>query len=328
MEELKQELRNLVAKNRIKQVLQQLNGLPENQKGGRDMDIITVQSQFAEHNRNATIGILDPMTASREKTMIVQAILSIIDDLGEAVPAPQPVPVSEPAQPQTGNGATNVSKKKILFLASNPTNTGQLRLGEEHREVGQSLREARVRDQFELSERFAVTAKSLFTALLDENPQIVHFSGHGEMVRDQAAASGSEQGYRSLIFSLGLEEEAKEGYSGGIIVEDNQGKARMVNADTLASLFGNISGIECVILNACYSEVQAKAILEAVPYVIGMNTAVPDRTAIVFAAGFYRALGDGREIENAFNLAKNLVSLEGLPGADIPVLKVNQALLG
>lgn len=319
MEELKQELKNLIARDRVKQALRKMAELPEDQKGGMGGDVIALQQRLSKYTRESNMGILDSRDASKEKNQIVHAVLAIIEDLGTEVIAPAPLPPTPVVETTT----------KILFLAANPTNTGQLRLGQEHREVEQSLRESSVREKFELTERFAVTSKSLFTALLDENPAIVHFSGHGEMMRDDSSPenTSSEKGFRSLMAVINEDDETDmEGYTGGIVVEDNSGKAKLVKADALATLFGNISGIKCVVLNACYSESQAKAILEQIPYVIGMNTAVPDKTAIMFATGFYRALGNGRDYENAFNLAKSLIEIEGLKGADIPVIHINQSL--
>lgn len=324
MEEIKQELRTLISRDRIKQALRKMAELPENQKSDMGGDIIALQQRLSKYTRESNMGILDSRDGSKEKNQIVHAVLAIIEDLGTAgIPAAAPTPAE--SAPTPVNTTT-----KILFLAANPTNTGQLRLGQEHREVEQSLRESSVREKFELTERFAVTSKSLFTALLDETPAIVHFSGHGEMMRDDnpSEVASSEKGFRSVMMSLNEEELDMDGYTGGIVVEDNSGKARLVKADALATLFGNISGIKCVILNACYSEAQAKAILEKIPYVIGMNTAVPDNTAIMFATGFYRALGNGRDYENAFNLAKSLIEIEGLKGADIPVIHINPSLVG
>lgn len=321
MEELKQELKKLIARDRVKQALRKMAELPEDQKGGMGGDVIALQQRLSKYTRESRMNLLDSRDASKEKNQIVHAVLGIIEELGTEVIAPAPVQ----STPTPVVDATT----KILFLAANPTNTGQLRLGQEHREVEQSLRESSVREKFELTERFAVTSKSLFTALLDENPAIVHFSGHGEMMRDDSSPenTSSEKGFRSLMAVINEDDETDmEGYTGGIVVEDNSGKAKLVKADALATLFGNISGIKCVILNACYSESQAKAILEQIPYVIGMNTAVPDKTAIMFATGFYRALGNGRDYENAFNLAKSLIEIEGLKGADIPVIHINQSL--
>ncbi len=52
--------------------------------------------------------------------------------------------------------------------------------------------------------------------------------------------------------------------------------------------------IDVVLLNACHSETQAAAIsMAGVKYVIGMNRAVKDTTAIEFSAGFYRGMASG-----------------------------------
>ena len=53
-----------------------------------------------------------------------------------------------------------------------------------------------------------------------------------------------------------------------------------------------------MVLNACYSETQARAIAEHIDAVVGMTTAVGDQAAINFAAAFYQALGFGRTVKN------------------------------
>jgi hypothetical protein len=64
--------------------------------------------------------------------------------------------------------------------------------------------------------------------------------------------------------------------------------------------------VECVLLNACYSQVQAQAIHQNIDYVIGMNRAVSDtdvrrclwhRAAIKFAVRFYDAISVGRSVK-------------------------------
>jgi hypothetical protein len=68
---------------------------------------------------------------------------------------------------------------KILILTANPTNSDRLRLDEEVREIQQGLRRSRHYDQFEIIARWAVRPRDLRQALLDHEPQIVHFAGHG-----------------------------------------------------------------------------------------------------------------------------------------------------
>lgn len=159
--------------------------------------------------------------------------------------------------------------KKILILAANPKGTSPLRLDEEVREIDEGLRRASKRDEFLLEQRWAVRSRDVQRAMLDVQPQIVHFSGHGE---------GDE----------------------GLAFEDETGQTKFVDAEALAGLFELFADqVECIILNACYSEVQADAITRHINYVIGMNRAIGDKAAIAFAVGFYDALGAGRPVEFA-----------------------------
>lgn len=180
--------------------------------------------------------------------------------------------------------------KKILILSANPTNTNQLRLDEEVREIEAGLERSRSRDRFQLISKWAVRSNDLRRALLDHQPEIVHFSGHG---------AGSQ----------------------GLALENNSGQMQLVKTQTLAGLFELFDSIECVLLNACYSEAQAEAIYQHVDYVIGMNRAIGDRAAIEFAVGFYDALGADRSYEDAYKFGCLNIDLEGIPESSTPVLK-------
>jgi hypothetical protein len=159
--------------------------------------------------------------------------------------------------------------KKILILAANPKDTQKLRLDEEVREIQTALKLSKGREQFQIISEWAVRPDDVRRALLEYEPQIVHFSGHGTGER-------------------------------GLVLEDETGQVQLVSAGALARLFKLFAGkIQCVLLNACYSEVQADAIAQQIDYVMGMNQAIGDRAAIKFAVGFYDALGYGRSFEEA-----------------------------
>ena len=167
----------------------------------------------------------------------------------------------------------NTPVKKILILAANPKNTSRLRVDEEVREIDEGLRRANKRELFQLEQKLAVRWRDFYRAILDTQPQIVHFCGH---------AQGED----------------------GIALENETGNTAFVNADTLESIFKLFAqkGVECVVLNACYSKVQAEAISRHTNYVIGMNRSISDKAAINFAVAFYDALGAGQEVEFAFEL--------------------------
>lgn len=183
--------------------------------------------------------------------------------------------------------------KKILLLSANPLNTTQLRVDEEMREIKEGLRRSQQRDNFVIETGEAVRYRDIRRAILDHEPNILHFSGHG---------AGEE----------------------GLIFEDETGQPKLVKADALGRLFELFADkIECVVLNACYSEIQAKAIVEHIPYVVGMNKAIADKAAIEFAVGFYDGLGAGKSVKFAYKLGCNSIEIAGIPEHLTPQLLSN-----
>jgi hypothetical protein len=184
------------------------------------------------------------------------------------------------------------SRIKILFLAANPKNTNSLRLGEEAREIKERLRMADLRDQFIFEQEHAVRVADLQGHLLHHQPHIVHFSGRGSR-------------------------------TGKIIMENPLGRSKVVTPSALKGLFAVLEdNIRCVVLNACYSEAQAKGIVESIDCVVEMGRAIGDASAVAFAASFYQGLGYGRSIQTAFELGCSQIELSGLAGKDVPRLKV------
>lgn len=184
----------------------------------------------------------------------------------------------------------SATPQTILFLAANPKDTRPLRLDQELRDIAEGLQCAQKRTQFNLEQRWAVRPRDIQRAMLDVNPQIIHFSGHG--VGEQ-----------------------------GLLFEDELGNAKLVDGAALAGLFELFAEqIQCVVLNGCFSQVQAQAIAQHIPYVIGMNQEIGDRAAIAFAVGFYDALGAGRPIEFAYRLGCSAIRLEGVAEHLTPVL--------
>ncbi len=184
---------------------------------------------------------------------------------------------------------------KILILTANPKGTDPLSLGVEVRRIEEALQRARNRDHFKVFSKSAVRTIDLRRALLESRPQIVHFSGHG---------AGTQ----------------------GLVLENDAGKIQLVSTEALARLFGafEFGEIECVLLNACYSEVQAEAIHQYVDCVIGMHQPIGDRAAIQFAEGFYDALGSGSSYEEAYKVGCSAIDLEGISEYLTPVLKIRR----
>ena len=92
--------------------------------------------------------------------------------------------------------------------------------------------------------------------------------------------------------------------------EGNEGEEQWLRAEALSGLFQFFPGVSCVLLNACYSEAQADAIVTHIDYVIGMRQTIRDDAAIAFSKGFYRALGYDCSIEQSYGVGCNAIQLE------------------
>ena len=185
----------------------------------------------------------------------------------------------------------------ILFLSANPVQTTPLDLINECNIINQKIRSSAGRELLKLEQRHDISIKWLIEELLNYNPKILHFSGHG-----------SEKS--ALIFK-----------------NENTGEIEEVPPSALSKLFKVLGKeINLVFLNACYSENQARAIAEHVDCVIGMSTAISDIAAIEFASTFYSSLGFGRSVEDAFDLAIVQLELLSIPENATPKLIVKEDL--
>lgn len=181
-------------------------------------------------------------------------------------------------------------KIKILFIGSNPLDQHQLRLDEEVREIDRMMRQADYRDNIELVTWWAARPKDLIQAINEHRPTIIHFSGHGDD-------------------------------AGNLVFQDDAGGTRLVSADAVSATIATVAEtVELVVFNACFSELQATLVTNHIPAAIGMNDAVGDRAARVFAAQFYSSIGFGKSLATAFDQGKAALLLEAIPEGTTPQL--------
>jgi hypothetical protein len=198
--------------------------------------------------------------------------------------------ISAPPKPDRPAATAAPSHLTILFAAADPTDQVRLQLGREMAKVREQIQLAKLRDQIDFEPWPGVRPEEFVRALLDVRPQVVHFSGHGSD-------------------------------DGGLCFENDQGHAHLVSPDALRDLFREFADhVQCVVLNACFSRIQACAIAEHIPYVVGMSQAIGDRAAMAFSTGFYQALGAGREIPQAYRLGCTHIRMQDVPGHLTPVL--------
>ncbi len=220
-----------------------------------------------------------------------------------------------PSVSPIGTTATTPNVSSILFLASNPTNTGRLRLEREYKLVREELE--RSAQKYPLAYEPGVSDNDLSRWLLRYKPTMVHFSGHGNVV----AEGDAERGARLVE----QEDVSQDALPSGIILENEQGKARLIPPEMLSRLFGMTSVkrvLKLVLLNACWGEGQAEALVKqaGIPIAIGMNHPIGDEAAIRFAQGFYRGLGDGLSVGECFDLGQIQMGLIGTRYTNVPVM--------
>ncbi len=196
--------------------------------------------------------------------------------------------------------AQSGDRVRILVVAANPLGSSPLKLDHEVKTIQEALRRSRKRDDFVVEYRLAATPSELRRALLDVEPHVLHFSGHGA-------------GEKGLLF---VSDE-----SAGAIYRSDTGEVRsrstdsneikFVPAQPLANLLQLCEDhLECVVLNACYSDVQGNAISANIPFTIGMRDVVDDNVAIKFSQGFYDAIGAGKGYESAFKWGKAAIGFD------------------
>jgi CHAT domain len=192
-----------------------------------------------------------------------------------------------------------MSRKRILFLAADPRSTGmpRLQIDREARSIDEGLDRSRLWDWFQTRIVLAARTTDISRELLDFEPQIVHFAGHGDregqvLIENRALGEHrlTTRAHRDLsIHSAG------HGDSGGHL------SGHRLTGRALRDLLALCrTRVECVVLNACSSQTAAEEVAEVVEQVVGMAGTIEDQAAIAFSFGFYQALGFGRTYAEAY----------------------------
>jgi hypothetical protein len=189
----------------------------------------------------------------------------------------QSPPPSEAVKPKT----------RILLVEANPVDTTRLRLTAELRTIQECIQRSKRREALTVTPLHATRIQDLQRALLEEDYQIIHLSGHGE---------------------------------GEIIFEKDEGASDPIPQEALAKLLANFHPIECVVLNACYSSSQAQLIARYIPYTIAMDSSITDDAAHAFSRGFYDTIGAGKDYRFAYEMGCQAIELTGHKQFSIPKL--------
>lgn len=169
----------------------------------------------------------------------------------------------------------------VLMMCASPIGETPLRLDQEARDLKEQLQMVKEKQQNIIVEHaWAIRNDQIQTEVLNAKPEILHFSGHGNVDR--------------LYF------------------EDKTGQAIEVSAVAIGGLVRQAKTIDCVILNACYSDSLSVALKPHVSAIIGCSSGIDDDAAVVFSSAFYRTLANGKSYKDSFEWAINELEIRGM----------------
>jgi len=298
------QITDLIANADIEGAMELLKSDPKFQTDRQfQMQVIMISSRLASNQKQEMMGLLPFETAMRQKNIISNSILSLAEryEIGGASTSDTPTIIPPPIESKD----QNEDALNILFVASDPRGMGKLQLEKEYTKI--LMQFGRDAPNFKTTIKFEPRADNLTKTLLEEQPAYVHFAGHGA--------------------------EATEGFNpAGIVLEDRYGNPQIVTGVALANMFRLLKKrftIKVVLLNACNSMDQAKAISGNGIYSIGMAEEIPDNMAISFASGFYLGLAQTPDdIPYAFEMAINSLMMEGIDGQLVPKLYMDGEEVG
>jgi hypothetical protein len=221
---------------------------------------------------------------------------------------------------------------KVLLFAANPRGTAPLDLSREFREIDEEVRLSTFRDAVELVLVPGTRPVDLLRKLNENQPQIVHFSSHGDP--------------DELVLESGDAEDDALSRSGGTIVStgdrnmelvrpdaaddasSSQSPPHVVSRSALVNVLRscNEGNLRLVVLNACHTRSQAEDLTQIVDSVVSMNREISDWAAIKFAASFYGALAFGRSVQKAFDQGVARLCAEGIEETETPGLLVRSGV--
>ena len=335
-----EQIRGLVMQAKLKEAIEATAALPAVQNDSDNSTTVTLfLSRYVQNEKEHFMGLVDDDDSRKEKAKLTAGLLSMLTSLEEsltrvgstpsgntnpppAVTQPSGTPDGGPSTgtPSGGQGASTPDGgasdfppddgiTKILFLASNPSDTAKLQLSKEHSRVSSRLQEAPEPEKFPLKLRRAVTPSEFAEYLYIEQPDIVHFSGHGDrQAPDVQRVITESRAGRPVKPKASAEPAADE--SGIFLMDEDKRHSHFVGTAFLERTFKSMVKrqripIKAVLFNACHSSAQAEAISKVVPYVVGTSWSVGDSAAIAFASGFYFGVARGMDIEGAVDFGIN-----------------------
>lgn len=170
-----------------------------------------------------------------------------------------------------------MTKTKILYLSSSPSNLDKLGTDEEFRAIHENINA----DSFTMQSVSKTEISDIQAVICESQADIIHFSGHGSA--------------KNIIF------------------ENERNVSADVFKPAFIRIFQNLKKKpELIFLNACKTYDNLDDLSYIIDFVIATDRKISDPTAIMFAKNFYRFLSLGASVKSSFNLARNQFDIERL----------------
>jgi CHAT domain-containing protein len=180
---------------------------------------------------------------------------------------------------------------RILGMVSSPSDVVELDVGQERQKLEEALAPLVAQGGVQVRWLEQATLKALQRELRRDEYHIFHYIGHGGY--DRATDDGM------------------------LVLEDEDGRSRLVSGPELATLLADETSLRLAVLNACegarssvsdpFSGVASSLVRREIPAVIAMQLEITDRAAITFASELYSALADGYAVDAALAEARKAI---------------------
>ncbi len=127
----------------------------------------------------------------------------------------------------------------------------------------------------------------------------------------------------NLLHFVGHGSFDAEANTGGLVFEDERGRAATVTAEALGMLLHDHAALRLIFLNACeaaqsgrrdpFAGVAQRLVQQGAPAVLAMQFRVTDAAAIALSQTFYQALADGLPADTALSQARKAIAAAGNP---------------
>lgn len=245
------QITELVGKGYINEALKQLQLLAKQKQQNTLINatlLLSARQEGNEHkNRMRTISAEN---YNLERNKIITALLEYNQVLQSGA-------IPSAVEPVISTPANNNQAIKILFMAAQPDD--RTRLQTEFDTVRQKVQESINKGELSfLLPSWETNYDKLLTRLKNEQPQVLHYSGHGTQ-------------------------------GGMCLINNKSRKTQLLENDELEEVFEDRTKyLHLVLLNSCFSSHQAEIISQQGLYVLGIkDQKIADELAVDFAENFY-----------------------------------------